>query len=50
MKVVQKGKEDNYKEFYPNEYEFKLCGGSVEPKDRIIHPSDDGTKETEVTK
>lgn len=47
MKVVQKGKEDNYKEFYPNEYEFKLCGGSVEPKDRIVHPSGDDKKETE---
>ena len=48
MKVVQKGKEDSYKDFYPDEYEFKLCGGSVEPKDRIVHPSDEDKKKEKV--
>lgn len=38
MKVIQKGKEETYHDLYPDEYEFKLCGGSIQPKDRIIHP------------
>lgn len=41
MKVVQQGKKDTFEEIYPDEYEYKLCGGSVEPKDRIIHPQDE---------
>ena len=40
MKVVQKGKEETYSDFYPDEYEFKLCGGSIQPKDRIIRAKD----------
>ena len=51
MRVVQKGEKDSYEELYPDEYEFKLCGGSVEPKDRIIHPVDEAgntTKETSI--
>lgn len=35
MKVIQKGKEETYQDFYPGQYEFKLCGGSVEPDDRV---------------
>lgn len=45
MKIIRKGEKENYDEFYPGEYEFKLCGGSVEPKDRIIHEKDDEKKE-----
>lgn len=41
MKVVQKGKQDTYEDFYPEEYEYKLCGGSVEPKDRVAEPAED---------
>lgn len=43
MKVIQKGKEDSYEDFYPSEYEFKLCGGSVEPKDCVIHQDEAAT-------
>lgn len=35
MRVIEKGKEETYQDFYPGQYEFKLCGGSVEPKDRV---------------
>ncbi len=35
MRIIKKGKEETYQDLYPGQYEFKLCGGAVEPKDRI---------------
>ncbi len=35
MKVVKKSQEHNYKELYTERYEFRLCGGSVNPADRV---------------
>lgn len=35
MRIIEKGREESYQDFYPGQYEFKLCGGSVEPKDRV---------------
>ena len=31
MKVIKQGKEESYEDFYTDQYEFRLCGGSVEP-------------------
>lgn len=44
MKVIQQGKRETYQDFYPEQYEFKLCGGSVEPDDRIDMPIDAGDR------
>lgn len=35
MRLIEKGTEETYEDFYTEGYEFKLCGGSVEPKDRV---------------
>ena len=34
MKVMKLGKEESYEDFYTDQYEFRLCGGSVEPDDK----------------
>lgn len=35
MKVIRKGKGEPFDDMFPGTYEFKLCGGSVEPGDRV---------------
>lgn len=35
MKVMKKGQAHSYKELYTERYEFRLCGGSVNPTDKI---------------
>lgn len=34
MKVMKLGKEESYEDFYTDQYEFRLCGGSIEPDDK----------------
>ena len=34
MKVLKKSKEETFEDIYTDNYEFRLCGGSVEPSDR----------------
>lgn len=42
MKVIRQGKDEPFDDMFPGTYEFKLCGGSVEPGDRVSP----GEKET----
>ena len=32
MRVIKKGKSDKYEDMYTKRYEFRLCGGSIDPK------------------
>ena len=34
MKVLKKSKNETFEDIYTDNYEFRLCGGSVEPSDR----------------
>ena len=34
MKVLKKSKDETFEDIYTDNYEFRLCGGSVEPSDR----------------
>ncbi len=44
VRVIEQGKEDTYEGFYPDrQYEFKLCGGSIEPKDRVGADAESGS-------
>ena len=33
MKVLKKSKDETFEDIYTDNYEFRLCGGSVEPSD-----------------
>ena len=35
MRVIRKGKGEPFDDLFPGTYEFKLCGGSIEPVDRV---------------
>lgn len=35
MRVIRKGKGEQFDDLFPGTYEFKLCGGSIEPADRV---------------
>ena len=44
MKVMKKGQDHGYKELYTERYEFRLCGGSVNPADKVESKETDEKK------
>ena len=34
MKIIDKGRQDSSEEILDENYEYRLCGGAVEPEDR----------------
>ena len=45
MKVMKKRQDRNYKELYTERYEFRLCGGSVNPADKTEKKAEDKKEE-----
>ena len=40
MKIIKEGKQDTTQDLYVDNYEFRLCGGAVDPKDSKLLKKD----------